>query len=183
MQPNNTHSRFQATVLCPLLAEKAPLWGFIILPLDASDKLPRRGRTTIQGTLNQYPFQATLEPDGNLSHWLRVDTDLLQASGVSIGDTVWLEIMALDTEPEPELPMDLQQALTNYPAAKAVWDATTTLARLDWIHWVTSAKQTKTRNKRIKDACEMLSAGKKRVCCFDPSGFYSKALRAPLIKQ
>lgn len=27
--------------------------------------------------------------------------------------------------------------------------------------------------------CLMLSAGKKRVCCVDPSGFYSKAFAAP----
>jgi hypothetical protein len=25
----------------------------------------------------------------------------------------------------------------------------------------------------------MLAAGKRRVCCFDPSGYYSKALAAP----
>ncbi len=25
----------------------------------------------------------------------------------------------------------------------------------------------------------MLASGKRRVCCFDPSGFYSKAFKAP----
>jgi hypothetical protein len=50
---------------------------------------------------------------------------------------------------------------------------------MDWIHWITSAKQAKTRAKRIRDACAMLAAGKSRVCCFDQSGFYSKAFRAP----
>jgi hypothetical protein len=50
---------------------------------------------------------------------------------------------------------------------------------VDWIHWIESAKQAKTRAKRVRTACEMLAAGKKRVCCFDPSGYYSKAFRAP----
>lgn len=54
------------------------------------------------------------------------------------------------------------------------------LARVDWIHWIVSAKQAKTRAKRISDACSKLAAGERRVCCFDVSGFYSKALKAPM---
>lgn len=60
-----------------------------------------------------------------------------------------------------------------------IWNDTTTLARVDWVHWIVSAKQAKTRAQRIESACEMLASGKKRVCCFDPSGYYSKALSAP----
>ena len=82
-------------------------------------------------------------------------------------------------EPDPEVPADLEKALMAAPDARRTWDSTTSIARLDWIHWVVSAKQAKTREKRIRDACEMLADGKKRVCCFDPSGFYSKALKAP----
>ena len=59
----------------------------------------------------------------------------------------------------------------------------TTLARIDWIHWIESAKQAKTRKSRVENACQMLASGKKRVCCFDPSGFYSKALAAPLASE
>jgi uncharacterized protein YdeI (YjbR/CyaY-like superfamily) len=87
--------------------------------------------------------------------------------------------MAVEQEPEPEIPSDLQEALAAAPEARAVWDDTTTIARLDWIHWITSAKQSKTRAKRVIDACDMLASGKRRVCCFDPSGYYSKAFCAP----
>ena len=41
------------------------------------------------------------------------------------------------------------------------------------------AKLAQTRARRIKNACSMLAAGKRRVCCFDRSGFYSKSLSAP----
>lgn len=77
------------------------------------------------------------------------------------------------------MPADLAAALAAAPEARDVWDATTTIARLDWIHWIESARQSKTRAKRIADACAMLGGGKKRVCCFDQSGYYSKAFRAP----
>jgi hypothetical protein len=156
-----------------------PSWTFVVLPKDASEKLPRRGRTTVEGTINGYRFQATLEPDGQLSHWLRISKELQEAAGADVGDVVTLEISSVKKEPEPEVPSDLQDALAASPEAGRVWDDTTTIARVDWIHWITSAKQSKTRRKRIRDACDMLASGKKRVCCFDQSGFYSKALRAP----
>jgi hypothetical protein len=31
----------------------------------------------------------------------------------------------------------------------------------------------------VKDAVDMLASGKARVCCFDPSGVYSKGLCSP----
>ena len=44
-------------------------------------------------------------------------------------------------------------------------------------HAFKSAKQAETRARRIRNACEMLAGGKKRVCCFDRSGYYSKGSR------
>lgn len=175
----STKARFKAKLLRPLKPGGDTSWTFVILPKDASERLPRRGRTTVEGTINGHGFQATLEPDGQLSHWLHVSRELRDAAGTEVGDIVTLEIMPVQQEPEPEIPSDLQEALAVNPEALAVWNSTTTIARLDWIHWITSAKQSKTRAKRISDACDMLAVGKKRVCCFDPSGYYSKAFRAP----
>jgi len=172
-------SRFDVTLHRPAKPGNDSSWTFVVLPKDASEKLPRRGRTTVEGTINGHRFQATLEPDGQLSHWLQVSKELQDAAGADVGDVVTLEIKPVENEPEPEIPSDLQQALAASPEGRRVWDDTTTIARLDWIHWITSAKQSKTRAKRISDACDMLASGKRRVCCFDQSGFYSKALRAP----
>lgn len=156
-------------------------WGFVILPKNISHQLPRRGRTTVSGEINGNEFMQTLEPDGKKSHWMRISQALQEASGVTYGDELSISIKPLDKEPDPEVPDDFQGALVNNSDAQKTWYATTPLARVDWIHWITSAKQPNTRKKRINDACGMLASGKKRVCCFDPSGFYSKALRAPEI--
>ena len=179
MTQQDTTSQFEEIIRRPAQPGGDDMWAFVVLPEFASAKLPRRGRTTIEGSINGHRFQATLEPDGQLSHWLRLNEDLLKTAGVSFGDVVRFEIMAVAEEPEPEIPADLQVALQAAPTARAVWDDTTALARLDWIHWVTSAKQAKTRQKRIAEACDKLSSGQRRVCCFDPSGFYSKAFSAP----
>ncbi|MDP0491884.1 MAG: YdeI/OmpD-associated family protein [Verrucomicrobiota bacterium JB023] len=172
--------RFETTLLSPAGSKKEQTrWSFLLLPKEVSEALPRRGRTTVSGTLNGQDFQDTLEPDGQLSHWLKIDEDLQNRAGITPGDSVAVEVRPVANEPEPPLPSDFQAALRASPQANNTWEATTTLARLDWIHWLDSAKQAKTRNKRIQDACNMLAEGKKRVCCFDPSGFYSKALKAP----
>ena len=171
--------RFEARLLRPAKPAGDRSWTFVVLPREASEQLPRRGRTTVAGKLNGHPFQATLEPDGQLSHWLQVSSTLQEAAGAAAGDVVTLELAPVASEPEPEIPADLQAALAAIPRACEVWNATTTIARVDWIHWITSAKQLKTREKRIADACDMLASGKKRVCCFDQSGYYSKAFRAP----
>ena len=175
----NSKSQFKAKLLRPAKPGSDTSWAFVVLPKKASKKLPRRGRTTVKGTINGHQFQATLEPDGQLSHWLRVSKKMRVAAGADVGDIVTLELMAVEKEPEPDIPTDFQEALASVPKAHKVWSDTTTIARLDWIHWITSAKQLKTRAKRISDACDMLASGKKRVCCFDQSGYYSKAFRAP----
>lgn len=179
MNSANIRSHFKAKLRRPAVSAAATPWAFIVLPQEASAMLSRRGRVTVEGAINGQHFCTMLEPDGQLSHWLRVDGDLLTATGAAIGDLVSVEIIALDQEPEPDIPKDLHAALAAAPEAQAVWQATTPIARLDWIHWISSAKQAKTRTQRISNACDMLASGKRRVCCFDQSGFYSKALRAP----
>jgi hypothetical protein len=178
MANKKTTSRFEAKLLRPAHPRDAS-WAFVVLPEEVSARFARRGRTTAAGTLNGQPFQATLEPDGRLSHWLKLDAALCEAAGVATGETAALEIAPVASEPEPELPPDLRQALDDAPEALATWEGTTTLARVDWIHWLTSAKQSATRAKRVADACDMLASGKRRVCCFDPSGYYSKSFSAP----
>lgn len=181
MTDSSTKSQFDATLLCPKKLGGKNKWAFVVLPREASEKLPRRGRTSIEGTINGKKFSALLEPDGKKSHWLKIEEKLLKRAGIGIGNVAQFEIQAVAKEPEPDVPLDFVQALQESLEAKTMWDQTTTIARIDWVHWVVSAKQEKTRKKRINDACQMLASGKKRVCCFDPSGFYSKALSAPEI--
>ena len=170
--------RFKAELLRPA-TPKGASWGFLVLPATASAKLPTRSMTTVAGTLEGESFQATLEPDGHGSHWLKVSRALRERAGVAVGDTVTLEVMPVAEEPEPRVPPDLRKALTASPAALAQWSDITPVARRDWIHWITSGKQAETRVRRIANACGMLASGKRRACCFDRSGIYSKDFSAP----
>ncbi len=175
-----TSIRFKAKLFRPAESAKTGSWMFIVLPTNASAKLPSRGMTAVEGTINGVPFQAVLEPDGQKSHWLKVDRKLREAAGAEAGELVTLEIAPATKDPEPEVPADLKKALAAAASkTRTTWSDITPNARRDWIHWISSAKQEETRARRIKNACSMLAAGKRRVCCFDRSGFYDKSMSAP----
>ena len=173
--------RFSATLLRPKTTTKGVSWTFLTLPKEASAKLPSRSMTSVEGTFNDVAFQATLEPDGQGGHWLKVDRKMREEAGAEAGDVVTLEIAPVAKEPEPKVPPDLRKALASaLPVARNVWSEITPIARRDWIHWIVSAKQAETRVRRIKTACDMLAKGKRRPCCFDRSGMYAKSLRCPV---
>ncbi|MFM9996928.1 MAG: YdeI/OmpD-associated family protein [Phycisphaerales bacterium] len=158
-------------------------WMFLTLPKDASAKLPSRGMVSVEGTCNDSPFQATIEPDGKGGHWLKVERELREAAGAAAGDTVSLAVSPLppDREPEPNVPADLRKALAvAAPKAREAWSDITPAARRDFIHWITSGKRAETRVKRIATACDMLAKGKRRPCCFDRSGMYANSLSCPV---
>lgn len=170
---------FKAKLLRPADPPRGGSWTFLVLPRDASAKLPTRGMTTVEGLMNGQPFRAALEPDGRKSHWLKVSKKMREAAGAKVGDVVALKVRSVAREPERRVPVDLRKALAAAPRARALWSDITPVARRDWIQWITSAKRAETRARRIHNACDMLAAGKRRVCCFDRSGIYSKALGAP----
>ena len=170
--------RFKAKLSRPATPASAK-WTFLVLPRAASAKLPTRAMTTVEGTLGGAAFKATLEPDGNGSHWLKVPKALREAAGASAGDTVELAIAPAERQMESSVPADLRKALAANPAARATWEDTTTVARRDWIAWMTSGKKADTRDKRVRAAMDMLGNGKKRVCCFDRSGITGGNFSAP----
>src|SRR3954451_4950707 len=111
--------RFKSKLLRPAMEparpradqrEKANSWTFLVLPKNASAKLPSRGMTAIEGAINGVSFQAMLEPDGQKSHWLKVDRKLSESARAGAGDVVTLEIAPAAEEPEPEAPAELRKA-------------------------------------------------------------------------
>src|ERR1700736_364364 len=141
MTKTTSNIRFKAKLLRPADPPKGSSWTFLILPKDASAKLSTRGMTTVEGIINGHPFRATLEPDGQKSHWLKVNTKMREAAGAEAGDVVPIEILSVGKEPEPRVPVDLRKALAAAPEARAVWSDITPVARRDWIVLIKFAKR------------------------------------------
>jgi hypothetical protein len=137
------------------------------LPKSESAKLPSRGMVMVEGTVNGFHFKAPLEPDGNKGHWLNVERDMLEAAKAGVGDAMNLEISVSKEWPEPEMPVDLKNALKNSEKAHKTWEGTTPAAHWDWIRWIRSTKSPETRKKRIEVAGSKLEAGMRRPCCFN----------------
>ena len=161
-EPKNTQTiRFEAKLF------NIGSWSLLKLPKSASAKLPSRGMTMVEGTINDVPFQAALEPDGKGSHWFKLEKPLRNAVGAQTGDTLKLAIEPVKEWPEPKLPSDLKSALAAAPSAHALWMQITPAARWDWIRWIRSTKQADTRRRRIEVALSKLTAGDRRPCCFN----------------
>jgi hypothetical protein len=158
--------RFSAELVRADAGEKSGALTILTLPKSASAKLPSRGTTTVEATINGFPFRAALEPSGKGGHHLSVDKALRDAAVAEPGDTVAVEITRVGDEPEVRLPMELRQALADAARAQAMWTQITPMARQNWILWICSGRLPETRLIRIEKACNMLASGKRRVCCF-----------------
>src|SRR3970040_2627576 len=101
-QGNMWTIRFEAKLF------KIGSWTILRLPKSASAKLPSRGMTMVEGTINGFRFQAALKPDGKGSHWFRLDKTMREAAGANAGDTVMLAIEPVKEWPEPNVPADLK---------------------------------------------------------------------------
>ena len=170
--------RFRARLQRPAQPARAA-WTFVVLPPAASAKLPTRSMVSVDGSVDEATFSATLSPDGAGSHWLKLPAALMRKAGMQAGDSVAFAIAPAAKEPEPRVPADLKRALDADAAARATWRDITAIARRDWIHWITSGKKADTRVKRIFVAIDKLAKGDRRACCFDRSGLYSRGNMGP----
>jgi uncharacterized protein YdeI (YjbR/CyaY-like superfamily) len=67
-----------------------------------------------------------------------------------------------EPKPPPTMHPDFAAALSRAPAAKATLDGFPPSAQREYLEWISEAKQDSTRAKRIADAVQWLSEGKRR---------------------
>lgn len=148
-------------------------WTILLLPEEASAKLPSRGMTMVKGTINGIPFKTLLEPDGvygkgkNPSHWFTPDKKLLEQAHAKAGGVVQVTIEPTKEWIEPEVPLDIKKALATSQKAQDLWNDITPLAHWDWVRWVRAVKTAETRKKHLKVMLDKLNKGMRRPCCFN----------------
>ncbi len=65
-----------------------------------------------------------------------------------------------------KVPTDLREALTSDAKALDDWEGLTSLARNEWICWITFVKKEETRADHVKRTLRELKEGKRRPCCW-----------------
>lgn len=148
--------------------------GRIMLPSEAGAELATERSAMVEGLLDGFPFRAPLE-----DRRLVVSPALQAAAGTKPGRTATVEITRIDEEPEVRVPSDFRDALERAEKVKALFEQVTPNARREWVRWVASAKQEKTREKRIQVGIDKLSKGMRRPCCFPGLNFVTKGLVEP----
>lgn len=65
-----------------------------------------------------------------------------------------------------QVPESIENILLSHDKLLTMWNALTSLARNEWICWVSSVKKEETRVAHIKRLEKDILAGKKRPCCW-----------------
>ena len=138
----------------------------LTLPKSTSAKLSFRDIKMVEGVIDSFPFRLAIRSDGRGSQWLKINASMFDVIDANVGDTVAVEITRVDKESETRVPSDLKKALAATPGAADSWADITPMARRDWIFSICTAKLVETRRRRIEKAVDMLSSGKRRLCCF-----------------
>ncbi|MGB3592587.1 MAG: YdeI/OmpD-associated family protein [Ornithinimicrobium sp.] len=142
----------------------------IRLPEAASEHLPSRGQVAVHATVQGHPFDTVVEPDGRRGHWIRVASAGEEAPALDDGDLAELTVQVSTDWPEPDVPHDLDAALTEAPTTiRDRWDDITPMARWEWVRWIQATKSPQTRQRRVEVTISKLDDGKRRPCCFDLS--------------
>ncbi len=140
----------------------------IRVPEVASAKLSSRGQVSVLAKINNVERNLIVEPDGRKGHWIAVDKNLQQSTGVSNAKTVHIELTQINEWPEPTIPDDFLEVLTASSAEiKDLWQAITPMARWEWVRWVNETRNSDTRRRRIEVSISKMKSGKRRPCCFN----------------
>ena len=137
------------------------------LPTEASAALPSRGMSYLIGKVNGEEYCTAVEPDGEDSHWFRVDDSTLESIRLAVGQIASFEFETTKIWPEPKLPTDLINILEADPQAMTTWKSLTSAARWDWIRWLSAPRLPETRARRVESIPSRFRSGKRRPCCFN----------------
>jgi hypothetical protein len=138
-------------------------WTFLRIPAAVSAAFGRRGRVSVRGTLNDFPFRSSIFADGKGGHAMMVNKAMRSGAKAGQGDTV---NVAMEVDEKPRVvavPADLRKALRAEPAADALFKTLSPSCKKEYVEWVTDAKRDETRRARVAKAVTLLAAGRKRL--------------------
>lgn len=134
-------------------------WVYVRIPFNVMEAFGQRGQVKVRGTVGGVPFRNSLRPEGDGTHYMVVNSNLREAAGVALGDTVHI---ALEPDLEPrvvEIPGDLQKALSACGPAERTFQRLSYSVQKRHVEWVAGAGKAETRAGRISRLVETLAAG------------------------
>ena len=134
----------------------------IEFPYDVEALYGTRGQVKVKATYDGVPYRGSLAKMGHPCHFLIVTKAIrMHLGGKKAGDTVQVTVQR-DTEPRVvDVPDDLGALLEPRPELKAYFDGLAYTHQKEYVRWITEAKKTETRERRLHKTIEMLESKKK----------------------
>ena len=118
----------------------------------------KRPRVTV--SLKGIQFRTTIAVYGGL-FYLGVRRELRDAAQLEPGDVVDITVERDDQPRVVDVPDDLAQALARDPEASQVFESLSFTNRKEYVNWITSAKRTETRQRRLVEVPALLRQGRR----------------------
>jgi hypothetical protein len=116
-------------------------------------------RFPVVATVNGYTWRTSIARMGG-EFLLGLNREVREGACVQTDDEVDVSV-ALDTAPrEVEVPEALAAALAADPEAGAIYEGMAFTHRKEYARWIAEAKKEETRQRRVRQAVEMIRAGK-----------------------
>lgn len=141
--------RFNARLLA-----KGPggAWTYLAVPFSVEHAFGTKARVAVHGTINGFPFQNSLMPEGDGTHVMMVSKALQAGIKAGAGDLVSVTIDVDRSDRVVSIPVELTKALATNKKAVAAFAELSYSHRQEFAEWVASAKKEETRLGRAQKA-------------------------------
>lgn len=129
----------------------------VAVPPKVIEALGGKGRIPVTASFNGVPYRGSIVRMGG-DAVLGVQKAIMAAAGVSVGDTLRIEVSNDDVPREVELPDELAKALRANRTAHRVFEGLSYSHRREYARSVAEAKRPETRVRRAERAIERLLA-------------------------
>ena len=136
--------------------------GYIEFPYDAAKEFGRKGPIKVKAYFDGFEYRGSLVKMGHPCHIIGLNKKVRDAIGKGPGDTVDVVIIEDTEERVVEVPADFAAALNDNNVAKEIFEKMSFTHRREYVEWITSAKKSETREKRIGKAVDMILKEKKK---------------------
>lgn len=137
---------------------KYPAARWVEFPHSVEELYGTRGRVPVKVTFNGIPYVGSMVKMGTECHMILILKEIQKQLGSP--DTVRVRVELDDSPRVITLDDDARRALEMSEAASASWDKLSYSHQREYHLWITDAKRSETRQRRIAQMIERLQNGK-----------------------
>jgi hypothetical protein len=135
--------------------------AYVSVPFDVEKTYGAKGQVKVKAWFDDYPYRGVLASMGTGCHIIIMRKDVRQAIGKNVGDRIKVELERDTEERIVDVPSDLDEALRQSPKAEKFFNTLSYTNRKEYAAWISAAKRTETREKRLAETIQKLLQGKK----------------------